>query len=1195
MIGGTWRALATLVLSVVMFSNMVIAQQYVGAAYNNSMPGVPGSEITFWNIPDAKGKATSMLNYHSTVNGKRQDPKGVKRVVIIIHGANGDPGTYMSNMLSALSVANRQNSAVNTASVAVVAPFFANGDQKGTGYPWTDGLSAGQGSTSSALVWKGSGWASGLYNQYPNKQQTVSSYYVLDQMVSYFSNKAIYPNVNQIVVAGHSLGGQTVNRYAIMGKNLGLSTPIRYWMGNPNDYGWMTTDRPTSKTPASVCPTYDDWRQGLATATPPYAADLVGAGRDAVLANYNSKSKIYAKGTLDQGDDSSSCAPYTVGATRDDRFYETIKRYPPTSNDNVDYSPIGHDGGAMMASPAGLARLFFDNFNGDGSRAADFGDRNQIGDSPQPNPQNAAPAAITGTGANGMTYQGCYTDVSDDLSGHSLPNTVQVSSSTVESCTAACSAAGYSITGLQGNTCFCGNALSYQSAKVVDKGCSFTCPGNSAELCGGTSRLSIYSSSTPASRPKSAVAQTAGTFKYQGCYVDSGPRTLSGSASAGDNMSADKCAANCAGYQYFGVEYARECYCGNTINNVAAGSEGECNYICMGDNTQICGGSSRINIYNNTVNPSTSTSTTAVATSTATATATAASTSTAAVPASTLSNDANYKNCYVDNTSGRILPVQAYSDGNNSAARCSKACSDQGYSISGTQYSSECWCGSQLGTGQSIAPSSDCNMACSGNSTQACGGPNRLSVYSTLADPLPVASAPIVLQSTGTYTVKGCYVDDVSSRLLSQSKQGGSAENCAKSCNGSKYFGLEYSSECYCDDDFKGTLVQADIKDCGMTCSGNAGQYCGGPNRVLVYENSAAATTATSASTATTSTTSTATDSTATTATTSTTATDSTATSSTTATTATDLTSTAAPTSTDTATSTSTSTATTSTATVSSTSTSTASTSTGTTSTATSTATTAATSTSTTSTSTSTTTSSTSTTSAAASLPTNYQSLGCYYDGSSGRTLNGASRSGSDNTPTSCAKFCSSKGYEFSGTEYSSECYCGSDLNTGSASSKDCSMPCSGDSSSQCGGPNRISLVKDLSWQQTFFTVKQSGQWTFTDCVVDTVSPRTLEVSLNTKGGNSKMTVDNCLSACQSSNLKYCGMEYSGECFGSNSTTATFTSGSVRQGSSSSDPVQKGCNMPCNGDSTIACGGPSRLNLYTFDSNASPDRARTTM
>jgi hypothetical protein len=86
------------------------------------------------------------------------------------------------------------------------------GDDKRTGYPWTDGLSPGRGSTTSALVWKSSQWSAGGNNQYPYYSQATSSYTVLDTLIQYFDDRTLYPNMKQIVIAGHSLGAQTVQR-----------------------------------------------------------------------------------------------------------------------------------------------------------------------------------------------------------------------------------------------------------------------------------------------------------------------------------------------------------------------------------------------------------------------------------------------------------------------------------------------------------------------------------------------------------------------------------------------------------------------------------------------------------------------------------------------------------------------------------------------------------------------------------------------------------------------------------------------------------------------------------------------------------------------------------------------------------------------------------------------------------------------
>lgn len=180
-----------------------------------------------------------------------------------------------------------------------------------TGYPWTDGLKPTRGSTSAALVWKGSQWSAGGDNQYPYYSQATSSYTVMDQIIQYFDDRSKFPNMKQIVIAGHSLGAQMVQRYAAIGKQLNTQSPVTYWVGNPNSYVWLSTDRPLS---TASCQIYDDYREGFSKFVEypmTYGVDLVAQGREAILANYNSKQIAYGRGLQDFGDHSSDCAAGT--------------------------------------------------------------------------------------------------------------------------------------------------------------------------------------------------------------------------------------------------------------------------------------------------------------------------------------------------------------------------------------------------------------------------------------------------------------------------------------------------------------------------------------------------------------------------------------------------------------------------------------------------------------------------------------------------------------------------------------------------------------------------------------------------------------------------------------------------------------------------------------------------------------------
>jgi len=83
------------------FVLLVSAQQYAGDVIPNSLPGVPGSELVYFRIKDPAGlnNNLTLTNYQSKqTNGNRLVPSQVERVVIVIHGLNRDPGTYMSNV-----------------------------------------------------------------------------------------------------------------------------------------------------------------------------------------------------------------------------------------------------------------------------------------------------------------------------------------------------------------------------------------------------------------------------------------------------------------------------------------------------------------------------------------------------------------------------------------------------------------------------------------------------------------------------------------------------------------------------------------------------------------------------------------------------------------------------------------------------------------------------------------------------------------------------------------------------------------------------------------------------------------------------------------------------------------------------------------------------------------------------------------
>ncbi|CAD0023807.1 unnamed protein product [Aureobasidium pullulans] len=92
-------------------------------------------------------------------------------------------------------------------------------------------------------------------------------------------------------------------------------------------------------------------------------------------------------------------------------------------------------------------------------------------------------------------------------------------------------------------------------------------------------------------------------WQYVGCGTDSlSGRTLNSASTSSGSMTVETCIAFCEGkgYSYAGLEYASQCYCGNSVASDRApvtGVLGNCFSPCAGDSTEYCGGGSALSLY----------------------------------------------------------------------------------------------------------------------------------------------------------------------------------------------------------------------------------------------------------------------------------------------------------------------------------------------------------------------------------------------------------------------------------------------------------------------------------------------------------------------------------------------------------------------------------------------------------------------
>ena len=82
--------------------------------------------------------------------------------------------------------------------------------------------------------------------------------------------------------------------------------------------------------------------------------------------------------------------------------------------------------------------------------------------------------------------------------------------------------------------------------------------------------------------------------------------------------------------------------------------------------------------------------------------------------------------------SNRVLSGITFADlgnGQVTTTGCVSYCDSNGYSIAGTEYGGQCFCGNSLASSSQQLAASSCDMPCEGDASQICGGGLALSVY----------------------------------------------------------------------------------------------------------------------------------------------------------------------------------------------------------------------------------------------------------------------------------------------------------------------------------------------------------------------------------------------------------------------------------------------------------------------------------
>lgn len=286
----------------------------------------------------------------------------VTRAIIMIHGRERNAVSYYDTLVSNTQYVGHEDSTL------LIAPqFLEEVDIAAFNLP------------SDMLFWEdysseGSDGAFSISTANHPRPVNASSYTFIDTILTRITN-GTFPNLQDVVIAGHSAGGQFLQRYAAINPkhqtliNQGLN--VKYISSNPSSYMYLSNERHIEGTldtfavpDATGCSGYNHYGWGLDDLVDyPYVAAI---GAQTIFNQFPQRRVIYLSGELDtEVDNSWGCGAFMQGENRYERsrifFNHLGDVYGNNIYTNHTYAlvpNVGHTQEGVFSSVCGLKYLF---------------------------------------------------------------------------------------------------------------------------------------------------------------------------------------------------------------------------------------------------------------------------------------------------------------------------------------------------------------------------------------------------------------------------------------------------------------------------------------------------------------------------------------------------------------------------------------------------------------------------------------------------------------------------------------------------------------------------------------------------------------------------------------------------------------------------------------------------------------------